>query len=198
MQPEPTSKEADLAVAPSFSGEEPGEVFALVGRFETPAEITRACEALRDEGYKQFDAHTPFAIHGLEKAMGLPPSRLPFIVLGAGTTGLLGGLALAWYTQLYDYPLSIGGKVPFAFQAYIPILFELTVLFSAFGAFFGMWGMNRLPTFFHPVHHYPSFGRASDDAFIVSVEAADPKFDLTQTRELLEKLGAREIGTVDA
>jgi hypothetical protein len=179
--------------------EEPtGEVFALMGLFETPAEITHACEALRDAGYKHFDAHTPFAVHGLEKAMGLPPSRLPFIVLGGGITGLLSAIALAYWTQAVDYPLVIAGKLPFSFQAYIPIFFEFTVLFSAFATFFGMWGMNRLPMYHHPVHSYPSFPRATDDAFIVSVEARDPKFDMTKTRELLEKLGAREIGAVEA
>jgi hypothetical protein len=169
-----------------------------MGLFETPAEITHACEALRDEGYKHFDAHTPFAVHGLEKAMGLPPSRLPFIVLGGGFTGLASAIALAYWTQAVDYPLVIAGKLPFSFQAYIPIFFELTVLFSAFATFFGMWGLNRLPTYYHPVHSYPSFHRASDDAFIVSVEARDPKFDMKKTRELLEKLGAREIGAVEA
>ena len=184
--------EAVVAEGPS------GEVFALMGLFDSPAEITHACEALRDAGYKHFDAHTPFAVHGLEKAMGLPPSKLPFIVLGGGITGLLSAIALAYWTQAVDYPLVIGGKLPFSYQAYIPIFFEFTVLFSAFATFFGMWGLNQLPTYYHPVHSYPSFHRASDDAFIVSVEARDPKFDMKKTRELLEKLGAREIGAVEA
>ena len=191
---------SEAAVEPTTSSTEAdsGEVFALMGRFESPAEITHACEALRDAGYKHFDAHTPFAVHGLEKAMGLPPSRLPFIVLGGGITGLVSAISFAYWSQAVDYPLVIGGKLAFSFQAFIPIFFELTVLFAAFATFFGMWGLNRLPTFFHPVHTYPSFHRASDDSFIVSVEARDPKFDMTKTRELLEKLGAREIGAVEA
>jgi hypothetical protein len=197
-EPAVRAKAPPPPAAPVEPDAEAGEVFALMGRFESPAEIVQACEALRDEGYTCFDAHTPFAVHGLEKAMGLPPSRLPFIVLAAGITGLLSAIGLAWYTQAYDYPLSIGGKPVFSWQAYIPIFFELTVLFSAFGTFFGMWGLNRLPTFFHPTHRHPAFHRASDDSFLVSVEARDPKFDMKRTRELLERLGAREIGAVEA
>jgi hypothetical protein len=164
--------------------------------FETPTALYRACEGLRDAGYKGFDAHTPFAVHGLEKAMGLPPSRLPWIVLCMGATGLTSAFLMMWWMGGVDYPLNISGKPPFALASSIPIMFELTVLFSAFGCFFGMWGLNRLPTYYHPVFKHPSFGRASDDRFFISVPVEDAKFDRLKTRELLERLGGREVEEV--
>lgn len=170
--------------------------FALVGAWRTPGGLYHACEALRDAGYRNFDAHTPFAVHGLEKAMGLPPSRLPYLVLGCGILGGLGAFALQSWVHLWGYPQIISGKPFFAFQTYVPITFELTVLFAAFGTFFGVWGMSRLPRFFHPVMQHPSFAGASDDRFLVSVEAEDPKFDLSATRALLEELGASDVQEV--
>lgn len=170
--------------------------FALVGYVETPAQLYAACEALRDAGYSRFDAHTPFPVHGLDKAMGARPSRLPWIVLGCGLLGGIGGFALQWWTMAVDYPLNISGKPFFAYPAYVPVTFELTILFSAFGAFLGTWGLNLLPAFFHPVMQHPDFGRATDDLFFISVEAKDPLFDPEKTRRLLEAHGFRALHEV--
>lgn len=167
--------------------------FGMMGYFTTPKDLYQACERLRDAGYTKFDALTPFPVHGLEKAMGLPPSKLPFIVLAGGITGLVSAVALAWYTQSFDYPLIVAGKPPFAWPAFVPIFFELTVLFSAFACFFGMWGLNRLPMHYHAIMKHSSFPRATDDAFFVCVEAEDPKYSQRRTKELLEQLGAQEV-----
>jgi ActD protein len=170
--------------------------FALVGAFESPAALFHACEALRDAGFEKFDAHTPFPVHGLERAMGLRPSRLPWIVLVCGILGGTGAFALQSWAHLLGYPQVISGKPLFAFQAYVPITFELTVLFAAFGTFFGVWGLSKLPRFFHPVMQHPAFAGASDDRFLVSIEAADEKFDVERTRALLVELGARDVAEV--
>jgi hypothetical protein len=170
--------------------------FAIMGYFTSAPDIFHACEALRDAGYSKFDAHTPFPVHGLEKAMGLKPSPLPWIVFGGGLTGFVSGVLLAWYTQAVAYPLNISGKLPFSYQAYVPVIFELTILFAALSCFFGLFALGRLPTFFHPTMTHPSFPRATDDAFFVSVEASDPKFDREETRKLLERLGAHGIAEV--
>jgi len=177
----------------STSGAQP---FALVGYFDTPADLYHACEGLRDAGYKHFDAHTPFPVHGLEKAMGLKPSRLPWIVLICGATGGTIGFLLQSWVHLFGYPQNISGKPLFAFPPMVPIIFELTVLLSAFGAFFGMWALNRLPMWFHPVMQYSKFETFSDDQFLLSVEASDPKFDSAGTRALLAELGAQDIEEV--
>ena len=175
------------------TGRKPANVFAVVGMFQTPAEIYNACEHLRDQGYRDFDAHTPFPVHGLERAMGLKPSPIPWIVLGGGITGLASAVLMQWWMGGIDYPWNISGKPPFALQSSIPIIFELTVLLSAFGAFFGTWALCRLPMPFHPVMQHPSFYRASDDRFFVSVESKDPKFDTARVKAALEKLGAQEV-----
>ncbi|HSN97178.1 MAG TPA: DUF3341 domain-containing protein [Candidatus Nanopelagicales bacterium] len=170
-----------------------GDPFGLMGYFATPAEIYHACEELRDAGYTHFDAHTPFPVHGLEHAMGLKPSKLPWLVLTGGATGLMSAIALAWYTQYFDYPLLISGKPAFSYQIFIPIFFELTILLSALTCFVSVWALGKLPAHFHPTMTHPAFQRATDDAFFISVEARDPKYDAAKTRRLLEKLGAQDV-----
>lgn len=192
----PLAKAAAPAEKPAATRAKAEKVFGLMGYFLTPADLYHACETLRDAGYRAFDAHTPFPVHGLEKAMGLPKTKFPLLVFSAGVAGLAGAIALAYYTQHIDYPQNISGKLPFSYQAYIPIFFELTVLAAGLTCFFGLWAWLRLPTFFHPTMTHPSFHRHSDDAFFISVEARDPKFDRQRTREILEKLGAHELQEV--
>ncbi len=169
------------------------ELYGVMGYFESPAELYHACEELRDAGYKAFDAQTPFPVHGLEKAMGLKPTKLPWLVLMGGITGLSSAIGLTWYVN-YDYPLNISGKPPFSYQIYIPIYFELTVLFSALTCFFGLWIISKLPTFFHPTMTHKQFPRTTDDAFFLIVEARDPKY--SSAKALLEKLGAKGVEEV--
>ena len=171
--------------------------FGMVGYFETPAQLFHACESLRDAGYKKFDAHTPFPVHGLEKAMGASPSRLPWLVLACVVVGFSSAVLLQWWTLGYDYVMNIAGKATFPWQAYVPVTFELTILLSAFGCFFGMWGLNSLPTYFHPTMQHPNFPRATDDLFFISVEAKDPNYDSTRTRALLEGAGCKELVEVE-
>jgi hypothetical protein len=174
----------------------PVKPWGLVGYFQQPADIYKACETLRDAGYRKFDAYTPFPVHGLEIAMGLKPSRLPWIVLACAITGFSSALLMMIYMNVWDYPLVIGGKPFMTIPSYVPITFELTILFSAFGAFFGQWGLNLLPKYFDPVMQHPSFDRVTDDRFFISVSSTDPNYDLAKTRALLEGLGARELAEV--
>lgn len=173
-----------------------GELFGLMGWFKTPGELYHACEELRDAGFSRFDAHTPFPVHGLEKAMGLPPTKFPYLVLGGGVTGLAFAISLAYYTQAIAYPQNISGKVPFSYVAYIPVFFELTVLLAGLTCFFGLWAWLRLPSLYHPTFAHPSFHRHSDDAFFIAIEATDPKYDREKTTAMLEKLGALELQEV--
>jgi hypothetical protein len=184
------------APPPESPAEEQGDVFALMGYFKTPGELYHACEELRDAGFKRFDAHTPFPVHGLEKAMGLPPTKFAYLPLVGGVAGLTGAISLAYYTQAVDYPQNISGKMPFSYQAYIPIFFELTVLLAGLTCFFGLWAWLRLPSPYHAAFTHPSFHRCSDDAFFIAVEADDPKYDSEKTKAMLEKLGALELEEV--
>jgi len=179
------------------AGDEPraGETWGIAGWFDTPAGLFHACEKLRDKGYLHFDAQTPFPVHGLEKAMGLKPTKLPWLSLLGGFTGLTSGVALTYYCN-WDYPLNIAGKPPFSWQIYIPIYFELTILLTALTTFFSLWIITGLPKFFHPTMTHKAFTRTTTDAFFICVEAKDPKYDAGKTRALLEELGARDVEEV--
>lgn len=170
--------------------------WGLVGYVDSPPEIYKTCEALRDAGYRKFDAYTPFPVHGLEHAMGLKPSRLPYIVLGCALLGGLSALAMMIWMNVIDYPLVIGGRPFMTLPSYVPITFELTILFSAFACFFGTWGLSLLPKYFDPVMQHPLFGRATDDLFFVSVESTDANFDVARTRAFLEGLGVKDLQEV--
>ena len=130
--------------------------------------------------------------------MGVKRSPLPWIVLVMGLTGAAAGFGLQWWVHSAAYPLVISGKPYVAWPAYIPITFEVAVLFAAFGAVFGMLGLNRLPMHYHPLFGSKVFERATDDAFFISIESWDPRFDATDTRKLLESLGARSVELVES
>ncbi len=170
--------------------------YGILAEFGTPGELYRACERMRDAGYSRWDAHTPFPVHGLDRAMGMKRSVLPWIILVMGLLGAALGFILQAWVHSAAYPLVISGKPTFAWPAYVPITFELGVLFGALGAVFGMLALNQLPMHYHPLFHSERFERASDDSFFISVEAWDPKFDSVATRQLLESLGARHVELV--
>lgn len=159
-----------------------------LAEFESPGDVLHAAEKVRDAGYRRWDVHTPFPVHGMDRAMGLGDSHLGWIVLLCGLTGCTAGFLLIWWTNGVDYPLTIGGKPGFSFPSMVPVMFELTILLSAFGAVLGMLGLNQLPRHHHPVFYSERFEAATDDRFFISIEAADEKFDLDETKGLLAGL----------
>jgi hypothetical protein len=174
----------------------PGNLFGALAEFQTPAELYHACEGVRDAGYTRWDAHTPFPVHGLERAMGLRDSRLPWVVLLLALGGAAAGMGLQGWVSTIAYPLVISGKPFFSWPAFIPVTFELAVLGGAVGAVFGMFAFNQLPTLHHPLFSSKRFERASDDGFFLSIESWDPKFDRDRTVDLLRRLGAKEVELV--
>lgn len=170
----------------------------LVAEFDTPAAIVEAAGKVHDAGYRDYDAHTPFPIHGLDKAMRIPVSKLGWIVLAHGLAGGIGAFAFQWWTSAVDYPLVIGGKPYFSFQAFVPVTFALTILLSAFGTVFGMFFLNGLPRWQHPVLAHPDFRRVTDDKFFISIDSTDPRFDATRTRALLEQVGGKRIALLES
>jgi len=171
--------------------------FGVLAEFKTPADIYRACERVRDAGYTRWDAHTPFPVHGLEGAMGMKRSKLPWIILVMALGGAATGFLLQTWVHSIAYPLTISGKPHFAWPAYVPITFELGVLGGALAAVFGMFGLNQLPRHHHPLFESARFSRSSDDAFFISIESADPKFDATATSKLLEGVGAVHVELIE-
>lgn len=162
----------------------------LLAEYDSAADVVHAAEKVRDAGYKNWDTHTPFPIHGMDKAMGLSDSKLGWIVFPIGILGTTAAFTMMHWMNGIDYPLVIGGKpagAPGTLPSMIPIMFELTVLFSAFAIVFGMFGLNKIPRHHHPIFNASSrFNRATDDKFFVSIEVEDPKFNLEKTKKLLE------------
>lgn len=169
---------------------------AIIAQFSSPATLIGAAKKVRDAGYSSFDCHSPFPIHGMDDAMGLGRSPVGFIVGGMAILGAAIGFSLQTWVATSAYPLVISGKPLFSWQAFIIITFALFVLFGAFGAVIGMLRLNKLPQFHHPLFYSDMLAKASDDGFLVSIDASDPKFDEERTRAFLESIGAQTVEIV--
>jgi hypothetical protein len=178
-------------------GNQGRKLYGLSIEFADPNALVSACQRVRDAGYKRWDAHTPFPIHGMDDAMGIRGTRLPLIVLGGGVTGAGLALLMQWWMNAIDYPFLISGKPFFGLPAAIPVTFELTILFSALAAFLGMWGLNGMPRLHHPLLKHRRCWRATSDRFIIVIEASDPLFDGRRTREFLSTLGGTAVEEVE-
>jgi hypothetical protein len=182
----------------SFDADAPKQVWGVVAEFEDEEALLKAGREMHHaQGYTKLDAMTPFPVHGIEAALGMPRSILGFIVICVGLTGTMTAILLQWWTGAVDYPLVIAGKPLFAFEFAMPIMFELSVLFSAFACVFGMLALNGLPRLHHPTMNFSRFGRFSDDGFLLVVEKTDPKFSPVETRNLLMSLGATSAEVVE-
>lgn len=189
--------------------DESPRLYGLLAEFETPAAITGAAEKVRDAGYKWWDCHAPFAVHGLDKAMGIKPTILPVLVFLCGAAGATLGFVLQWFTNATNfdfwflvpvrgYDFMISGKPALSGSVYPVVMFELTVLLSAVGCVVLMLMLNRLPMLYHPCLKSERFRRATDDRFFIVIEACDPLFYRGKTREFLESLGATAVEELEA
>jgi hypothetical protein len=170
-----------------------------MAEFETPTALVTATEQARLHGYRNMDAYSPIPIEELNEALGLRRTRLPRLVFLGGLLGGLGGYSLQYWTQVIAYPLNVGGRPLNSWPSFIPVTFELTVLLASFAAMFAWIGLSGLPMPYHPVFNVPRFAtHASEDGFFLTIEATDPRFDRTRTRDFLRSLGAKEINEVEA
>lgn len=172
-------------------------VWGYIAEFDKVDEFLAAAAVVRDAGYTRWDAHSPFVLHGLDPAMGIKKTILPYIVFLAGLTGAAAGILLQWYTNAFDYPFLISGKPIFSLPANIPVAFEITILFAAISALIGMLALNGLPQLYHPLFRNRSFKRVTDDRFFISIETADPLFDENTTRELLESISGQAVEVIE-
>ena len=172
-------------------------IYGLMAEFDAPEQVVAAAERARDAGYRQMDAFTPFPMEELTDALGIRHTTLPLFVLCCGIAGCLIGFFMQYYLAVIDYPLNIGGRPLNSWPQFIPITFEMTILFSAVGAVVGMIFRNGLPRPVHPVFNVDRFELATRDKFFLLIEATDPKFDLQETQRFLMGLGPRHISVVD-
>ena len=172
--------------------------YGVVAEFESAAAIYEAAGKTISEGYTKVDAHTPFPIHGIEHVLKQGSSHVGWICLVMGAIGIGGAQLMMWWMNGVDYPLWVSGKLPYDWPPTIPITFEMMVLLAAFGAVFGMFGLNKLPRLYHPIFKHSTIHRVSDDGFFLSVESGDPKFDAGKTAEFLRSVGGKNVEVVEA
>jgi hypothetical protein len=171
-------------------------IYGLMAEFETPQQILSATRRARLAGYRDMDAYTPYPVEGLSAELGLPRTRVPFVVFVAGLVGAGAGFFMQWYAAAFDYPVNVGGRPLNSWPLFIPITFELAVLVGGLTAVIGMLALNGLPMPYHPLFNVPRFARVTQDGFFLAVEARDPRFDRRQTAAFLHGLGATEVSEV--
>jgi hypothetical protein len=168
-----------------------------VAEFDRPEALVAAAGKAMAEGYRNVEANSPFPVEGLDEALGLHHSRVPLITLMGGAVGCFGGFFMEWYSAVKHYPMNIGGRPLNSWPAFIPIVFELTILCAAIAAVLGMLALNGLPMPYHPLFNVPRFERASRDRFFLCIEATDPQFDRESTKRFLESLNPSGVYEVE-
>jgi ActD protein len=174
------------------------ELYGIAAQFGSVEDLTQAARRLVDEGFRKIDAFSPYPIEGLAGIIKREKSKAPFWMLIGGILGCAAGYGMELYAMGYFYPLNIGGRPLNSWPLFIPITFELTVLFSAFAGVLALLFLNRLPAIYHPLFSVSGFDRASSDRFFLCIEASDPKFDLARIRSLLESLNPLSVTEVEA
>jgi hypothetical protein len=199
----PSSTPSSAAAAPR------PKLYGVLAEFHDPASLLHAAEKVRDAGYRWWDCHTPFPVHGLDKAMGIQRTILPLLVFGAGLTGTTVGFILQAFTNasslsiwalvwVTGYPFLISGKPMLSLPAFIPVMFELTILLAATSCVGLMLLLNGLPWLSHPLLANKRFLRATDDRFFIVIQSRDPRFFRSRTEEFLKGLGAKAVEAVEA
>lgn len=173
------------------------KIYSVSGIFHTPDDIIRAAEDTVKAGYEKFDVHTPYPVHGMDKAMNLRPSRISYVALAAGLMGLLSAFLMMYYIADIDYPMVIGGKPHGSFPAFVPVAFEVTVLVASIVTVASMlFIFFRLPNNSHPLHDTQYMKMVSNDRFGLTILASDENFEEEKARAFLASAGASDIITV--
>ena len=165
----------------------------VLAEFASAKSLYDACKRVRDEGFKKWDAYSPFPVHGLDRAMGQKTSRLPWVVLFLALSGAASGMLLEWWVSVKAYPLIISGKPLFSWPAFVPVMFELGILGGALGCLFGLLGFCQLPKYNFPAFESTRFEKVTDDKFFIMIESSDLKFDTEKTKNFLQGLGSSNV-----
>ncbi len=171
----------------------PASYFGILAEFADAHALVAAARKIHEAGYRDVEAYSPLPVEGLADAIGFHRSWMPRAVLVGGIVGCVAGWAMQYYTTVIAYPLNVGGRPTNSWPSFIPVIFEMTVLFAALSAVLGMLAMNGLPRPHHPLFAIPQFDRASQDRFFICILARDPLFHSQSTCEFLERLEAKEV-----
>ena len=161
----------------------------ILGHFKDPDDLMHGIDKLHESNVTIYDVFTPMPIHGIEDKLGIKRSRLGRVAFCFGITGTLTAVSMIWYMLVYDWPMNIGGKPNFAFPDFVPIMFELTVLFCAFG---------MVGTYFFVNHLAPGRAprvmdlRATNDRFVIAIDARENPYP-DKIDNILKEAGAVEV-----
>jgi hypothetical protein len=172
-------------------------LYGVMAEFETPTDLVAAAHRVYSLGYRRINGYSPYPIEELSDAIGFTKTSLPLIVFIGGLVGGLTGFFMQYWIEVIDYPINVGGKPYNSWPAFIPITFEMTVLFAAFSAVLGMLILNKLPQPYHPVFNLPNFALATRDRFFLAIEANDAKFNHAEVVDLLKSLNAVAVDDVE-
>jgi hypothetical protein len=169
-------------------------IAGVIGFFEDPDALMSATIRVRDSSFKDFEVYTPFPVHGLEEAQGLKRSPVPFVTFAAAMTGLSCGFLIQYYTQVVDWPLVYGGKPFFSLPAFIPVMFECTILFSGIITLLAMFYFNGLPNL-TKASLCPSL---TNDRFaiVIEPEGKTKTLKVDEAIQFLTSLGAKDARVV--
>lgn len=176
--------------------QERSHVYGVIGEFEKPEQLVHAARTIRESGYRWYECYSPFPVEGMPEAMKMRRVDVPLITLIGGLVGGLGGFGFQYWCNVISYPLNIGGRPLNSWPAFIPVTFELTILFASLSAVFGMLALNRLPQPHHPIFNAHRFTHASADRFFVCIQARDEKFNVAEVARLLQSLKAHHVSEV--
>lgn len=166
----------------------PPHIYGLLAEFDGPEALLEAVRSAYRAGFTKMDAYSPYPVEGLSEAMGFRKTHLSAVVLIGAVVGVGAGYFMQWFSSVIHYPMNIGGRPLHSWPSFVPITFECGILLAALGAVLGMLALNGLPQPYHPLFNVPAFARASRDRFFLCIESSDPKFDMEQTRQFLERI----------
>ncbi len=173
------------------------KLFCIAAEFDHEDKLLEACATTRDAGFKNFEAYSPFPVHGLREAIGFKRPILPWVIFAGGLVGLTAGFSLCYWVSAIELPYNIGGRPLNSWPSFIPVTFEVTVLVSALTTVIGMFAFNGLPRPNHPIFNHPNFERASQDRFFLTIESEDPKFEPEATTAFLRGLNPLDVTEVE-
>jgi hypothetical protein len=168
-----------------------------MAELDSPTKLVDGIRRAQQAGYTILEAYTPYPMEEVSEALGRHRSRLPLIVLLSGIAGCLFGFLLQYVTAVHLYPLNVGGRPLNSWPAFIPVTFETTILFAAFGAVLGMFALCGLPQPYHPMFNVPRFSQATRASYFLAVSVRDPRFDREETRRFLARLDVVEVFDVE-
>jgi hypothetical protein len=172
--------------------------YGVVAEFASPEQVLEAAREASRGAYRVMDAFTPYPVEGLAEEIGFPRSRLPVFTLLGGIFGGGGAYFMLWYSSVISYPLNVGGRPLHSWPAFLPITFEMTVLFAALATVAGLLILNRLPRLHHPIFNTPYYAERSGRHFYLCIRSTNPGYDPSAIAALMRRFRPEQVQEIAA